>query len=212
MEDRGGIGFIDGGQLVEHFGSLEVAQAAVADAQLDTGQIAVAIRGDKAAPAVVTGASEGQSVPIGGLPVLLPLEKPEADVAADLGPGPVIGELAQQAPPAPPGCGPALCGKLGAVAACSNVFSTHPRPSPGTPQSPQSLLPAVMVSRAPGHSLELLRASSLSRLQLALIDTQISVRSEGWSFVGNGKISVQTVRSGGPPRGTLRPSSYRPGF
>ena len=88
VEDCGGIRFAGRGQLVEGLRLLPVAQAAVADAQLDTGEVAIAVWGDKTAPAVVPGTGQGQGVPVGCLPVLLPLEKPEADVAADLSPGP----------------------------------------------------------------------------------------------------------------------------
>ena len=176
MEDRRGIGLIEGGQFVEHFRSLEAAQAAVADAQLDTGQIAVAIRGDEAAPAVVTGAGEGQSVPVGGLPVLLPLEKPEADVAADLGPRPVIGKGAKQR------CQcclvmAQLLMTVGAVAAGVDVVL---HPSPALLQKPlkdsQRLLPAVVVVELPAVVELLAGLQFLSRVQLRLVDAQVPAR------------------------------------
>ena len=69
---------------------------AVTDAQLDAGEVSVAVQGDEAAPLIVSGTGQGQRVPVGGLPVVLLLEKPAADLTADLGTGLVIGERAQQ--------------------------------------------------------------------------------------------------------------------
>ena len=72
-----------------------VQTCALPISQLDRGQIAVAVGGDKAAPAVVPGAGQGQGIPIGGQGELFPLEKPTAQLAAHLGAGPVIGKAAQ---------------------------------------------------------------------------------------------------------------------
>ena len=85
VENRGGIRFAGRSQLVKGLRLLPVAQAAVADAQLDTGKVAIAVRGDETTPAVVPGTGQSQGVPVGCLPVLLPLEKPEAEVCCDIG-------------------------------------------------------------------------------------------------------------------------------
>lgn len=66
---------------------------AVTDAQLDTGEITIAVRRDKAAPAIIPGAGQSQSVPVGRVP-LLP-EEAVSDLTADLCPGSVVGEAAK---------------------------------------------------------------------------------------------------------------------
>ena len=84
------VRLIGRGQLVELLRPFLVAQAAVADAQLDTGQITVAVRRDKTASAVIPRTGQSQGVPVGRLAVPLPLEKPPAQLTAYLRPGTVV--------------------------------------------------------------------------------------------------------------------------
>ena len=84
-----------GGQFIEGFRSFLVAQMAVTDAQLDTGEITIAVRRDKAAPAIIPGAGQSQSVPVGSLLVPLLPEEAVSDLTADLCPGSVVGEAAK---------------------------------------------------------------------------------------------------------------------
>ena len=69
--DRRGIRLAGRGQLVKGLRSFPVSQVAVADTQLNTREVAVTVRGDKTAPAVVTGTGQGQGIPVGCLPVPL---------------------------------------------------------------------------------------------------------------------------------------------
>ena len=59
VKNRRGIRFEGGGQLVERLCSFGVAQAAVADAQLDAGQAAAAVRRNEAAPPSGPGTPSG---------------------------------------------------------------------------------------------------------------------------------------------------------
>ena len=83
-------------QLVKFFRPFLITQAAVADTQLDTGQIAITIRRNKAASAVVPGTSQSKSIPICSLTVSFLLEKPASYLTADLRPGPIISKSTEQ--------------------------------------------------------------------------------------------------------------------
>ena len=92
----GVVGLILPGAVVVFGGAGAFAQPVVADAQLDAGQVAVAVGADESARTVVAFAGERELIPEGRLPVARAVEKMLPDVAADLCARRIVLEGAQQ--------------------------------------------------------------------------------------------------------------------